>query len=153
MTKNKTIFKTKTARVCVYLPSVHLPPPILYHLPHLFCVFCHAIFSTLAIRTSATPILKSESMQSIQQVGRRGHEGDDGWWAGRLGGVTKSVRWSRSTMEAGGSLTGLIILERLQNTCSSGLCVYRWWLVWRPTRRSTRWPWRLARWRKRWMRS
>ena len=64
--------------VCVYLPSVHLPPPILYHLPHLFCVFCHAIFSTLAIRTSATPILKSESMQSIQQVGRRGHEGDDG---------------------------------------------------------------------------
>ena len=65
-------------KVCVYLPSVHLPPPILYHLPHLFCVFCHAIFSTLAIRTSATPILKSESMQSIQQVGRRGHEGDDG---------------------------------------------------------------------------
>ena len=64
--------------VCVYLPSVHLPPPILYHLPPLFCVFCHAIFSTLAIRTSATPILKSESMQSIQQVGRRGHEGDDG---------------------------------------------------------------------------
>ena len=38
----------------------------------------HAIFSTLAIRTSATPILKSESMQSIQQVGRLGHEGDDG---------------------------------------------------------------------------
>ena len=73
-------------RVCVYLPSVHLPRRILYHLPHLFCVFCHAIFSTLAIRTSATPILKSESMQSIQQVGRRGHEGDDGWWAGRLGG-------------------------------------------------------------------
>ena len=65
-------------QVCVYLPSVHLPPPILYHLPPLFCVFCHAIFSTLAIRTSATPILKSESMQSIQQVGRRGHEGDDG---------------------------------------------------------------------------
>ena len=64
--------------VCVYLPSVHLPPPILYHLPPLFCVFCHAIFSTLAIRTSATPILKSESMQSIQQVGRRDHEGDDG---------------------------------------------------------------------------
>ena len=25
----------------------------------------------------------------------------------------------------GGSLNGLIILERLQNTCSSGLCVYR----------------------------
>ena len=69
---------TAVTLVCVYLPSVHLPPPILYHLPHLFCVFCHAIFSTLAIRTSATPILKSESMQSIQQVGRRGHEGDDG---------------------------------------------------------------------------
>ena len=38
--------------VVFHLPFDHLPPHILYHLPHLFCIFCHLIFVS-----SATPFL------------------------------------------------------------------------------------------------
>ena len=38
--------------VVFHLPFSHLPPHILYHLPPLFCIFCHLIFVS-----SATPFL------------------------------------------------------------------------------------------------
>ena len=39
-------------QVVYHLPFRHLPPHILYHLPPLFCIFCHLIFVS-----SATPFL------------------------------------------------------------------------------------------------
>ena len=50
---SKAIFK-HIYLVVVHLPSILPPPSILYHLPPLFCIFCHPIFRTLAICTSAT---------------------------------------------------------------------------------------------------
>ena len=39
-------------QVVYHLPFRHLPPHILYHLPPLFCIFCHPIFVS-----SAAPFL------------------------------------------------------------------------------------------------
>ena len=44
--------------VVFHLPFDHLPPHILYHLPHLFCIFCHLIFVSSATQffiSFATP--------------------------------------------------------------------------------------------------
>ena len=45
-------------KVVFHLPFDHLPPHILYHLPHIFCIFCHLIFVSSATQffvSFATP--------------------------------------------------------------------------------------------------
>ena len=46
------LYVLQISAVVFHLPFSHLPPHILYHLPPLFCIFCHLIFVS-----SATPFL------------------------------------------------------------------------------------------------